>query len=303
MVAVFLVVELAVRVFAGSLPEPQRWSTPETQYKVDQLAQRGHVDIAVVGSSVVDVSLDPSVLGDHVYNAALGAATMRMIAAFADHVVVPSLSPDTVVVGISSRELNANAPQAGTIEADFFDAPGARQAFGTEGVLDRLDRVLSDVSYTVRYRSVLRSPRNFFDPEPAWDGTVTADDGFYLGFLDERYHGEASVLRRMRDGALHDFSIGEDQLGTLRQLLTGLVSQGRRVLLVATPVTADYVASYPHGAQDHELFLTTVETLADEVGVEFVSAGVWGDEFMADPLHANGAGAARLSSLVAGALG
>ncbi len=240
----------------------------------------------------------PSALAGDAYNAALGSATIGMVAAFTRAVVVPDLDPDVVVVGISSRELNANAPEQDAIESRFFDASELRHRLGTESILDRADRVLGDVFEVVRYRSVLRDPENWIDPTPAWDGSITRDDGLFLDFLDSTYHDDPTVLRRMRYGALRDFEIGSDQVATLRRLLTDLRRGGRRVLLLATPVSQDYVDQYPRGAADHERYLATVSDLADEVGVEFASAGVWDDAYMADPLHTNGAGARRLTQLV-----
>lgn len=301
---VLTMLEISVRLFASHLAEPQLWSTPEAQAKVDQIRARKHAGLAIVGSSVVDVSLDPTRLGPDAYNAALGAGSIGMVAAFTRSVVVPDLDPKTIVVGISSRELNPNAPDLAAIEQRFLDSPGERQALGTETLLDRADRLLSDVSYLSRYRTALRNPQSWFGHKgPVWDDKITRDDGMYLGFLDEPYHDDPAVLARFRNGALHRFRLGDRQLSELRSLLVDLRSQGRRVLLVAVPVTQDYVNAYPNGRADHERFLSAVRSMAQDTGVGFLSAGVWDRSLMADPLHANGAGNQRLTRLVAAALG
>lgn len=297
-----LVAEVAVRTLAGRLPEPQTWSTPETQYKVEQMAALGDVPVAAVGSSVVDVALDPGALGVSAYNAALGAASIGMVDAFTREVVVPQLDPEVVVVGLSSRELNENAPEQRRIEQQFLAAPAVREALGTESALERAERLAGGVSHLVRYRSVLRDPDHWVDPEPAWDGTVTDDGGMYVGFLDETYGADPLVLRRLRNGPLHDFRIGERQVATVRALLGDLRAAGRRVLLVTTPVTRDYVTLLPEGLADHERFTALARRIAEESGADFVDAGVWPDELMADPLHANRAGAERFSDLIATAL-
>lgn len=299
-----VILELAVRLFAGHLPPPQLWSTPEAQFKVDQIRHWGPADVAIVGSSIVDVGIDPSVLGPTAYNASLGAASIGMVSAFTRSVVIPDLDPTTVIVGIASRELNRNAPDLPAIEGQFLAAPGARQALGTETLLDRADRLLSDVSYLARYRTVLRQPKTWFgDPQRSWDGTVTRRDGLYLGFLDDRYHDEPAVLARFRNGALHDFQLGSTQMATLQDLLTDLHDQGRRVLLVSVPVTQDYIDAYPHGLADHERFVAAARSIATDSGAAFIDAGVWDRSLMADPLHSNGAGNRRLSAMVAKALG
>lgn len=304
LVVTVTVLELAVRAGAAHLPQPQRWSTPETQFKVNQIDTRGRADLAIVGSSIVDVGLDPSVLGANAYNAALGAASIGMAADFTRAVVIPHLDPKVVVVGISSRELNANAPGQAGIEQQFRASPGAKQALGTETRLDRADRLLSEVSYLARYRSILREPTSWFgDAKASWDGTITRSDGLYLGFLNEPYHGDAAVLTKLRNGSVHDFALGAAQKGVLRRLLVDLRAQGRRVILVSVPVTQDYVDLYPRGLADHQTYVEAVRSLAADVGVEFVDAGIWDRSLMADPLHSNRAGNQRLSALVAARLG
>lgn len=302
LVSVLLVAELAVRGAAAHLPEPQVWSTPETQYKVEQMAGLGPVETVFTGSSVVDVGVDPSLLDRPAYNGALGAASIGMVADFTLGHVVPQLDPATVVVGLSSRELNPNSPEQQATEEAFRDAPAVRRMLGTESVLDRLQRTLGDVSHVVRYRSVLRDPGSWLDGDPSWDDRLTRRDGLYLGFLDEPYRAPDQLLRRLRAGALHDFAIGDGPVATLRDLLTELREDGRQVLLVATPVTQDYVEAHPHGARDHDQFTATIAALARDLDIPLLSSGVWDTSFMADPLHVNRAGAARLSRAIRQAL-
>lgn len=294
--------ELGVRAIDHRLPEPQRWSTPETQFKVGQMNVVGAVELVGVGSSVVDVAFDPTAVGREAYNAALGAGTMGMVSAFTRDVVIPALDPETVVVGVNPRELNANAPGLADIERRFFDAPAARETFGHESLLDTVDRLAGEISYLVRYRSVLRDPDNLIDPKPPWGGAITGSSGMYRGMLDAEYNGGPEAIRRLRNGPLHDFELGERQRAELHALLEELRTDGRRVLLVTAPVTDDLVAVYPGGRADHDRFVLAMETLAREVGVEFLATGIWDESLMADPLHTNGAGARRFTEMVAAAL-
>lgn len=302
-VAVVLLVELAVRSVTGHLPEPQVWSTPEIQYKVELIDHGGPVDIALVGSSVVDVSIDPEGLDDPAFNAALGAASIGMIADFTRAVVAPRLDPDIVVIGLTSRELNPNSLEQGQIEERFRQAPAVRHVLGTESVLDRLERSVESVSALVAYRSILRDPENWVgDPPRQWGSSVTADSGLYLDFLDEQYRYDEGTERRLGEGALRDYLLGGEQLDTLRTLITDLTDDGRHVLLLATPVTEDYVALHPGGGADHRDFLAALRLLADDTGVAFATSGVWDRTFFADPLHVNRAGAERLTELLDDAL-
>lgn len=306
LVVALLAVELGARVAAGHLPDPQVWSTPETQYKVEQmerLAERGGAEVALVGSSIIDVGVDPSQLGPDVYNAALGAGSIGMVADFTRAVVVPRLDPSTVVIGISSRELNGNATSMAVTEAEFRRAPALREALGTENIFDRLTRWASSVSVLVRDRAVLRDPDHWLgDAGEEWGPTATDDRGYFLGFRDRSYRFGPAGAQLLRRGALENFALGTEEIATLRDLVTGLTADGRRVVLVVTPVSADYVATYPRGTTDHEAFLGVVRDLARDTGVTLVEAGIFEEAAMADTLHVNAAGAQRLTAMVADAL-
>ena len=297
-VAVALLAEIAVRLAVGPLPEPQRWSSPEIQYKVGLLEGHRPVSVAVVGSSVMDVSIDPSQLGN-AFNAALGAASIGMIADFTRAVVVPDLDPRTVVVGVASREVNPNAPEPAIMEARFRDAPAVRQLLGTESLLDEVARRAADFSALVRYRAALRDPETWVGDIPRqWGVEQNSSSGMYLGFLDAAYRFDAAARQRLVDGSLRDFRVGGAELGVVRQLIRTLTGEGRHVLLMVPPVSPDYVASYPHGASDHAAFLAAMAAVADQTGVPFLDAGVWDRALFADPLHVNRDGNVRVTALV-----
>src|SRR5688500_18520733 len=95
--AVVVVAELAVRWRADELPAPVTWSAPELDVKeaqIDQLEASGGASTVFLGSSTVDVGVDPSALspdgagGRPSYNAATGAASIGMIDLWARHVVI-----------------------------------------------------------------------------------------------------------------------------------------------------------------------------------------------------------------------
>jgi hypothetical protein len=259
--------------------------------------------VALVGSSVVDVSIDPGELGAPGFNAALGAGSMGMVADFTRAVVVPRLDPRIVVVGVTSRELNDNALDQAGVERRFRDAPAVREALGTESLLDRVERLAGDVSALVEYRSVLRDPDNWLgDPPTPWGPELTAPDGLYLGFLDAAYRLDEATRGRLGGAALRDFSVGGAKLRALRSLIGDLTAAGRHVLLVATPVSDDFVALHPRGTDDDQDFRDALRTVADAEGVPLVDAGVWDRSLFADPLHVNRAGMERFTAQVRSAL-
>jgi hypothetical protein len=149
--------EIALRVGADRLRPPRLWHTWEAQHKVaqmDAMAARGRrASIALVGSSMTNAAVDPRqlterlALGRPAYNAALNAAAARTIERWTLDVVVPSLRPDVVVVGLSSRELN----DGGSIQRERFeamvDSTAGRAAFGSGGLSGRIETVAQRWSY------------------------------------------------------------------------------------------------------------------------------------------------------------
>jgi lysophospholipase L1-like esterase len=155
----------------------------------------------------------------------------------------------------------------------------------------------------VEYRSVVRDPENWIgDPPPEWGPSATASSGLYLDFLDEPYRFDDATRQRLGHVALRQFRLGPAQVRTVRSLIADLTGDGRQVLVLATPVTADYVALHPNGAEDDRAFRDLLQRLAAETDVPFLDAGVWDRSLFADPLHVNRAGADRLTDMVRDAI-
>ncbi len=303
--AVLLLAEVIALALSGQWPEPREWSTPEAQTKIDQietLAASGGVEVVLLGSSVIDVAVDPALLQERApgapstYNAGLGAGTLRMVEVWAREFVLDDLTPETVVVGLSSRDLNANDPRQPEREAEFLASQPVEAALGTEGVLDRIERHLEGWSELVRYRTVLRNPRNFArGDETSTDAPLTGPSGHFRDFLDGRYAPSDRAERFFREGPLHDFTVGREKVAALERLLTDLDEAGIATVLVDMPVTRDYVDLHPDGYATYE---RVVERLAGEHGVAFIDPGVWDDRFFADPLHLNREGVQRFTDLL-----
>jgi hypothetical protein len=298
--AVLLAAEALTRSLTGVLPPPAGWPTDEYPLKDDrttELAASGGVGVVIVGSSVADVSIDAAELhhARGAYNAGLVGATAQIVDAWTRELVVPRLDPDVVVVAVSSRDLNDNGAGVAVSDESFRQSPGGRRLLRTESAADRLERWLDDRSALLRYREVLRRPLEAFtgyDP-PDRNAAAITDSGLETRLLGDDYRGDAEILRFMRDEPLRQFALGGVQQAAFEHLVLGLAAGGRRVVVLDVPVTADYVASHPHGEDD---------VGARRAGVELVRPGVWADRFFSDPLHLNGSGVARLTSLVDAAL-
>jgi len=199
-VAVLLIVaiDLFVRARSSALPDPPRWSAPEIDYKekqVRRLQARGGSSTVFLGSSVIDVAADPSHLSPAsaarpAYNAGFGAASVSMIDTWATKVALPRLRPDVVVVGLASRDVNANDPDQARFERDFADCRAVRQLSGRDSGLDRAEQRLEAESALFKYRTLLRYWRFVANvvgvghaPRRDTRSKTTNDRGQYLGFL------------------------------------------------------------------------------------------------------------------------
>lgn len=308
--------ELGARALGAYLPEALLWTDNSTQVKVaqmDRLSRRlGCVDVAFVGNSMTRDAVDPrtftSADAPHrsAYNAALDAATPALLEQWTLDQVVPRLDPATVVLGLSSFDLNDNARIAASALDSYQSAPlSRRDLFG------RLQRPFVEHADLFRYRSELR------DPLALWAGIqrlrrgekserlstggidgIIGPDGEGLSRRALRYRGSVGLQRFDQTELLNDFAIGGAQTVAAANLIEGLRDQGIAVVLMLLPVTQDYIGLHPNGPADFERFLTRARGLATATGATLVDAHDWAtsDAVFADTHHLNGRGALAFSA-------
>jgi hypothetical protein len=319
LVAVLFVAEVTVRVAAGHLPSPQRWSAPEMQHKADQLAgwtaRRGRPDVVVFGASMADDGLDPAVIdaalgrGHAAYNASLVGTPLDSIVLWAQRHVIPMLHPRLVVLGLSPVELNGNIPGDAASNKAFRDAPAAREMLGTESFWSHATRLAGDVSAVFRYRTVLRTPASLLHGRPN-GGTglgMINDPQLTSAGLNVTEHSEPynvflgqPVTPTMRRNELagdlfRNFSVSPAKVALLRQWIAALQAGGARVVIVDMPVTAEAVSYLPHGAADAAASAQALADLAGAARVPFTPAGIWPTNYFGDPVHLNGQGSVALT--------
>ena len=301
--------EGAVRVAAHDLPTVQRWSSQEEQAKVDQmhaLARAGEVGgVVFVGSSMMDAGLDASAyqqaLGGKVpaYNASLRSSLEPEVAAWTTHVVLPILRPRVVVLGFSSSDLTPNDAVRNSQARLFFDSPGAREALGTESLLQRLDRIAGSISDLVRYRNALRAPSSWGKQKRVLDSSeVISPLGSDLSLRERSYSDPQWVQEALRTVVLGRFVVGAPALDAVGQLLADTARRGVMTVVVNMPVTADFVSFHPRGAVDYTAATTAVRQVALGVRAPFIDIGVWPSDLFGDPIHLNAKGSARFTALL-----
>jgi hypothetical protein len=308
-VAVLVVAELGVRLLEHRLPPPSGWVSDEYPIKRDRMADlagTGGVGVALVGSSVMDVSVDPALLSEEAtggrgaYNAALIGATPVIVDIWTRELVVPELRPDVVVVAVSSRDLNGNGASMRQHGEDFVASPGGSWLLGSHSIADAAEWWLLEHSALIRHRESLRRPLEAvfgYDPPDRTESALT-DLGLQTHLVDDQYRRDRAIQDFFRQQPLRDFAVTDDQLDAVRRLASALETSGIRVVLLDVPVTDDYVELHPRGEADVAAYTAAVDEISTATGAEVLRPGRWPAELFSDPLHLNGAGVRRLSAAV-----
>jgi hypothetical protein len=310
LVIVLLAAEATVRVEAHNLPAPQLWSAPEAQVKYAQMQalHRAHQTggVVFIGTSLTDVGIDPAVLSADiahrlpVYNASLSGGTLETALWWYQHVVVPLLHPRVVVIGLTSREVNLNDPDAAGLAQQFFASPAVRQLSGTESLMQRLERYGDDTSYLFRYRTSLRTlttavhHKSQVDVEKPF---VTAQ-GMELALATHGFYRNASVDQFFRTTITRDFQVGSSKIAALTSLLAAVPQSGARALLVDMPITSDYITLHPNQWLDFVKYEEALQAVVKQTGVTELPLQVWAHPDFADPIHLNEVGARRLTPML-----
>jgi hypothetical protein len=309
-VVMLIAAELTVRLVEGSLPPPSGWVSGEYALKdsrIDHLGDHGGAGTVLVGSSVIDVSIDPALLPATAvgprgaYNAGLIGATPWIVDEWTRLLVVPRLHPDVVVIGISSRDLNINGAGNALTEERFRASPGGKHLLGTEDTTDKVDWWLNEHSALLRYRQVLRRPLEAlfgYDP-PDRNVISVTNEGLETQMLSQRYQNTEHVLSFFRREPLLNFDVNGIERDSFASLIQYLQGQGIRVVVLDTPVTQDYIDAHPRGQADYDTYIRTIDTIVHSTGAKMLRPGIWPPELFADPLHLNRAGADRLTGELA----
>jgi hypothetical protein len=301
--------EFGARAFSPYLPEAALWTDDTTAVKIAQLDELDCVDVVFAGNSMTRDGLDPRRFAEtdtearRTYNAALDAATPALLERWVLDEVDERVSPDGVVMGLSSFDLNDEA-SIGQSALDAYDAaPMTRDDF-----FGRLQVPFIERFDLFEYRNSLRDPQEVWDGLGRWrDGErqarlgpegiegVIGPQGQGLSRRDLTYLPSPALSRIDQTQLLNDFHLGGEQTEAADGLLGGLGDRGIDTAVVVLPVTQDYIDL--HGEGEFEEFLALAERLATENGAQFIDLHdfIEDDALFADTHHLNGVGANRLS--------
>jgi hypothetical protein len=314
MLAVVLAAEVSVRALSPFLAEPLLYGDETTQVKVAQLDRLSAscVDLVFAGDSMGRDAFDPHAFTAtdpahrSAYNASLDGASPALLRRWLGEEVVPRLHPSTVVIALSSLDVNAHGNAARSAVAAYDGAP--LTAAGLEG---RVSSWFLQHSTLVRYRTELRDPQAVSDAVSRWrdgvevprrsaDGVkgLIGSGGEGLSRRSLHYRHDAATKSFTRDQLLAGFAVDDGQVREARDLIGDLRAGGTTVALLILPVTTDYIALHPNGQADFDEFLADARSMADGAGVPLIDlhASQTDESRFADTHHLNGEGQAWLST-------
>lgn len=306
--AVLLLSELAARVLSGGLPNPD-WNFAQTDRKVEQMeamaAAGATADVVLIGNSSVNAAFLPDDLEaltglGTFYNAGLDGSSMRQTEDWTLNVVVPLISPSTVVIGLTSRDLNDASSSNAEVYEKYLNSRGRARFLDEETMGQQVQRTLSDVSALVRISPFIRDPASLVT-QYSPDGPDTGE--FVLP--GEEYAPRALDITRTRERALNDYTLGGVELEALGRLADELERQGIEVVIMEMPyVGEDYLELHPNGGADYDAYRQTVASFTSERSLFYVDLTThsWTTAEFYDFLHVNSAGIAIVNELLADGL-
>jgi hypothetical protein len=285
------------RVFDSTLPNI--WFDPVLEAKVRQvrrLARRRYRPaVLVVGHSIVFDWFDPGVFassdprGRKAYNAGVNLIVWDVTEDWLTF-LLSVWSPEVIVLGLSTMDLNANGAEHRTIVAKHK----ATLAGQFHGLVPSWRRTLTAARVLNpsrrRFWQLLKRGRASLPDAAKLIGPLGAD----LHKIGRRYAMNDGFARAFRERWLVDFAIGDDPVSSTRRLLRTAAASGARVVLVEAPYTDDMLRLFPDGdgEESQRLAHQTLRRLCDDEGVRLLEPprGMLPDELFADPIHLNDRG-------------
>lgn len=317
-VAVLALAEAGARVVSTRVAPPVTWDSPYTQDKAAQIVhieeRFGGAGVVFLGSSIVNAGLDPERFAATVpgiaYNAGLPGASAGTWRLWANDAVYPYLCPAVVVVGVTVRDVNDNAPGVVGDPAAYLGSVGRRLFVGEAGSAERASSLVDRASALVRTRDLLRRPADVVRvlmgrPVEGWRVTRLTEFGRYYAFDDHTYRIDDDRREGLRTGAFRDYAVGGVEMEAVAGMIDDARRNGAAVVLVETPVMErDLVGLLPRGASDLVSFRTALDALGEAVGVPVLRFPDLVDraDLFADEYHLNGAGVSLVTDRLAAEL-
>jgi hypothetical protein len=309
-VVVLLIAELGTRAIASGLPAPLLWQSYETQRKVEQidaLAHQGGARIVFVGSSLVDVGVEPKIVDQQIgggvtsYDAGLASSIPRMTKAWAETIVIPKLRPRVLVIGVGPYDIGAEGGSGRTAFLDaFLNSPGAIRAMHKEDPIQAANRWIGEYSSLWYNKTALR------DPETVWRAITKSPQPTQLEAADLDAQGRETEdqyypFSNQARVNVSDWSFGAKDVAAIKELIAYAHHRGMEAVLVDMPVTNQEVDRMPPGT--FKTFQNALAAIGAGTGTKVLSYdAIRSDSLFLDDIHLNHAGADLFSTALGRAL-
>lgn len=307
-----LLAEFGTRAIASDLPPPLKWQNYEAQRKVQQmdaLTKTGGVPVVFLGSSLVDIDIDPATVDSELggdarsYNAGLLAATPEITTPWAIRTVIPRLHPKLIVVGLCSYDLGGEDPNRQGYINQFLDSAAERQLTGRTRNLIKVSNWIGDVSSLWRHKVELRDPETVFR---ALEGHKQYGDA-RAADLDANGRQTIYQYKPFNDALdldVADWHLGDAEIAATNELIAYAHDHGIKVLLVDMPVTSQFVAHHGHGQADYDTYLAKLRSIGSATSspVLYYDASMRDDSEYLDDLHLDHTGAEQFSTTLGQAM-
>ncbi len=302
LVAILVLGEAGARILEPRFPSIPSWGSDDLDEKAQAMVELEGTgaDVVFMGSSAVNRGFDSELFADvtglSAFNAAIDGSSPRLLEVFIEEVVEPTLDPDVVIIGLTSRAFNDNALTQQELFDVYLNSEGRADFLGTASVKQRLEMFAARYSAFLRLRPSLRNPKQLLDAIRGGNPDSPPE------IADPPYEVNELWATRMADRSLADYEIGDVELGALARTVDRLKAEGVKVVLVDLPVVEDdWAALHPNGVADINAFHEALAAFAAEHAVDLVDTWeeTWPVDQFRDPVHLNQVGQARLTRLLA----
>jgi hypothetical protein len=314
LVLLALAVELRLRAVSFWYAEPNLWHDLLTQRKVRQMQRLGHADTVFVGASTVHYGIDPEVVdkvvgGGHVsYNAAVNRGLPILVSRWLDDVVLDTLRPRTVVLGLCLAELNPTEVYGRNRLKDDVASPVFRMSSAQRrlrrlealAILRYLPRLRSEPRKLVAALLARRGPWARLRSDWRIEGHL-AEGGVGTEVQGRQYWNGPKLMEVIKADVLSDFAVGGFQHEAITEISRRCGERGATLVLMETPVVEEALVPLLDSPDLVGTARRSLAVLAETLDAPLVdlTTVLPGTEFFADFLHVNGAGRARLSTAAA----
>lgn len=258
-----------------------------------------------VGSSMVYAGLDPAIYteatGLTAYNVGLPGAGPEGYRAYFNDVVMPTMDPQRVIIGVAPRD----ARSAGHQEGSCIDPTAGNNK--SRAIRDDLFSAVNWFADVSPENLLLGDPVRH-DPPRATPMHARYRSGFSM-LGDRKSYAKLSAKRLQREAvrvqsrvSLYEFC--DERVGVLSSWVTDLTSRGLEVFVLAMPISTIRADALPGGYAELEQTVADFETAVIAAGASrFLDfKDLLPDDQFTDHVHANRAGSHALTQALADAV-